>query len=412
MKKNIIIIILVLLLVITWYYIYSIPNNNLNEKIKVNVNPVSKSEINNDIKKIDTLSWKVDIDSINTNKKIEEVNLKIDKKVLADENNVIPIIIEPLDKFNSSTTKFQIKWNLKEWIDKVIVKFSNKTSAFAVNTHLLNKFTKWDKQFIYNVDKNFQNLDFWINEYIIEAYEWNIKHTLKIKAIIPKSENNVKNLWKGLYLDQTNKFSSELYYIEKDKYLDFMNYNINVNVLQSWESIWNQYSFIWDQLCSVLTDKIRNLWYSDNDYSWGDSKADIWESLWKSDQSVCLKENLVNSFYIKVSDNWEILNFSGTWFDTLYDIKTKNIHTNNYLTADKILVKGNFIYVSGGWYECSWWLMSINRDTMEMKDIIVTECWTEYENVIDFELTNDDRIKVKYLWGNQLEKNQYFPIMK
>jgi len=109
-----------------------------------------------------------------------------------------------------------LKWNIiNNNIDKINVTFKNTDSNFPNHTHTLKQYKKWDIVFTYNAFKKFDVLDYWLNQYIVEAYIWNEiiqKTQLNIflidKTNIKNNENNLKQINKNIWNIDNNVFIS------------------------------------------------------------------------------------------------------------------------------------------------------------------------------------------------------------
>lgn len=76
-------------------------------------------------------------------------------------------------------------WN----VDKIIVNFSNSTSKFPDDKFQLTQFKSWDSSFLYRAFLRFETMDYWTNEYIIEAYNWEEVSKLKVTIYVPSSSS-------------------------------------------------------------------------------------------------------------------------------------------------------------------------------------------------------------------------------
>lgn len=114
------------------------------------------------------------------------------------------IEINELPKINSKTDKIEINWETLEKIDKIIVYFHNEWSSFPNDEYELQWFKPWDSTFKYRAYKEYEVLDVWLNEYIIEAYSGSNVSKTKIEIFIPEEEDEkidedsnyeYQNLW-------------------------------------------------------------------------------------------------------------------------------------------------------------------------------------------------------------------------
>jgi len=105
------------------------------------------------------------------------------------------IEIEEIKNVENIIDNLDINWivNDKE-IDKIVVKFSNKNSSFPEDIYTLKTYKKWDENFLYRAYKKYEVLDYWLNEYQIDAYKWNeLVSSLKLEVFIDESKSSIQN---------------------------------------------------------------------------------------------------------------------------------------------------------------------------------------------------------------------------
>lgn len=89
----------------------------------------------------------------------------------------------------NSLETVEIKWDVLPNVDKIIVNFENKDSKFPKDSYKLLNFKKGSKSFIYRaINQVYNVLDYWLNEYIIEAHSWYEVSKIKVDIYIPKPE--------------------------------------------------------------------------------------------------------------------------------------------------------------------------------------------------------------------------------
>lgn len=127
------------------------------------------------------------------------------------------INIKPISNIESEKNKFEINWEVNNSdIDKIVVNFSNSTSKFPKDTHTLSQFKKWDKTFLYRAFRQYEVLDYWVNDYKIDAYIWgelvssvNLSLEILEKSNNSDSWNQQENkVWTNLWNEDDNLFLS------------------------------------------------------------------------------------------------------------------------------------------------------------------------------------------------------------
>lgn len=145
---------------------------------------------------------------LDNNKKDDTISLDVNKSSYEIE----PITEKQFLKLDSLDSKIEnldntlkITWKTIWNVDKIIVYFSNKDSNFVDDKFELKKFKAWDSNFEYNALLKYENLDFWVNEYLFEAYSWNdvSKLLLKIYKVNPWE-------WKENFIMNKEDISVEL----------------------------------------------------------------------------------------------------------------------------------------------------------------------------------------------------------
>jgi len=156
-----------------------------------------------------------------------------------DELNFIDID-DIWDRVKNITDSIQITWKvLNTEVDKIIVNFKNTNSIFPEEIYTLDSFKKGDTKFEYNAfAKIFRNLDYWLNQYSIQAYIWKDKVSkILVKINIPYLEEKTEQ----------NKTSEEEA-IEFNSALEIPKIN-NINMNKEWISF--NRTVIWDKNDSI-----------------------------------------------------------------------------------------------------------------------------------------------------------------
>jgi len=89
----------------------------------------------------------------------------------------------------------EITWKTIWNVDKIVVRFENKTSGYPIDNYTLGQFKSWDKTFVYRAKWEFKVLDYWENDYLFEAYSsWEVSKT-KLIINIPNNieQNTIKD---------------------------------------------------------------------------------------------------------------------------------------------------------------------------------------------------------------------------
>ena len=143
---------------------------------------------------------KVDLD-VDLDKKDEDLEENIDDSSKNEENNKESkssyevknlgsekfLELDELDVTDFVWWGLKITWKTLVKVDKITVKFSNKTSDFPDDDdYVLTKFKSWDETFEYNAFSKYEVFDFWENVYKIIAYSWDKEAELELKI------NNIK----------------------------------------------------------------------------------------------------------------------------------------------------------------------------------------------------------------------------
>ena len=150
-------------------------SNNEVEKAKQDIFSWDRDtiSIDNDIKKDDNnlVDDTINIqDPIDTTTK-EDIKQNYYKKNYLTQEEYITI--NDFTNILSIKDELLFNWNvLNSDIDKIIVSFTNETSSFPESIHTLQQFKKWDSTFIYRAFNRYSVLDYWLNNYTIDAYIW------------------------------------------------------------------------------------------------------------------------------------------------------------------------------------------------------------------------------------------------
>ena len=101
------------------------------------------------------------------------------------------------NKLENVISWIEITWKTLTGVDKIVVRFENKTSDFPIDVYTLGQFKPGDKTFVYRAKGEFKVLDYWENEYIFEAYSKDKVSKTKVIINIPKeikeTSHNIKN---------------------------------------------------------------------------------------------------------------------------------------------------------------------------------------------------------------------------
>ncbi len=234
------------------------------------------------------------------------------------------IKIDNLDsKLANILSGIEITWKTIWNVDKIIVRFENKTSDYPIDNYTLGQFKPWDKTFVYRAKWEFKVLDYWENDYLFEAYSsWEVSKT-KLIINIP---NNI---------DKQKSSETE------------DNQNLDNNISYQKKIIWNSWSSIYLSFPSSSTFwEPLNVWTDTITYSNIDNltiKREKFSSGWLNCDNITdfLKQKLNTWFYWNtcrdiIKDKWisvYVLKFDN---DT-YTYEKKYFDLNHWLVWDYIL---------------------------------------------------------------------------
>lgn len=129
------------------------------------------------------------------NSKEEEKPAKVEKETYTVEylwdNQFLEI--DNLDKQDFKNRKVVITWKTLTKVDKIIVNFSNSSSKFPDDRFQLARFKAWDDTFTYNAYAQYEVLDYWTNEYLIEAYSWDEISKTLITIYLPEKDTSTSS---------------------------------------------------------------------------------------------------------------------------------------------------------------------------------------------------------------------------
>ena len=282
MKKVIIVMLLVLL---SWFFYNLWQNNKSFEDAKKDMwvlDDKSESSIDNkkDLELNDTLSIEKEQDIYSPTYVLEYL----------DDNNFIEL--DNLDsKVESLKEEIEITWKvLNLEVDKIIVSFKNTSSDFPNDKYELEKFKKGDAIFEYNANsKVFRNLDYWNNEYTLEAYVWDVVSIVKLNINIPEELWDEEVIWESINKEiDTDSLESEKVTYEK-KIIWSTSDPVYLWMPIS-DSFWKPLS-LWEGWITYSNISWLNIVKSD--FSSSDLASDV---IWKSDWTWYLNKNIESPF--------------------------------------------------------------------------------------------------------------------
>lgn len=208
-----------------------------------------------------------DIDNIKDKDNVVIIEDKIEKILVTKEfiTDEEYFSISDIDKPTNKTTKIDFNWKTEFLIDKIEVTFKNENSSFPYDDYTLQSFKTWNKDFIYRAYKEYEVLDFWINEYIITAYFWDKVSKMKIIIEIPETEENIDIVKNEEYIDLVNK---TIWKEEDNIFLKLPENEIFGDIIMMWEDSFTYSNIenfevvksmeIFDKTCDNLTDYLIN----------------------------------------------------------------------------------------------------------------------------------------------------------
>lgn len=261
-----------------------------------------EQEYKDNISKFDDLEKKVD--------NYETEYLTSEKFIELDDLNP--------EKFTS--LEVELKWKTLVNVDKIIVNFSNEASKFPNDKFTLSQFKAWDKTFLYRAFSKYETLDYWKNEYIIEAYSWNEISKLKLTINIYKEEekNSIKIDENGLptsteYGNPVTLGSWKITYSDI-KWLEIQQIESDISITNS------------EELNTFLVNKLDSWYY------WNTLRP-ISGSTWVSFYVIRLDSNdsyiYEKHYYTPDGYYWVLFLESGTW------VNKENISAKNRELAEK-----------------------------------------------------------------------------
>ena len=233
--------------------------------------------------------------------------------------------IDNLDNQDFENKKIIITWKTLVKVDKIVVNFTNKSSKFPDDTFQLKKFKSWDSTFSYNAFFQYQVLDYWQNEYIIEAYSWDEVSRVEVFINLPKSEESTSST---SVLNDSNKEDTVVQTTSESNIK-----NLRLSKIEGW-------------LVATDSDSITNLLSKltpANSWFYWNTSRNIKDTDWFSAYVLRLeKDSYVYEKYYYLPDGtfWILQLEKGTWvnkeniWDKNSELKDKNSQFDT-IEADK-----------------------------------------------------------------------------
>ncbi len=121
----------------------------------------------------------------------EETEVKKEKYTVEYLTDKRFLSLDSLEWKDFNSLKVEFTWKiLIDSVDKIVVKFSNDQSDFPDDNYTLQTFNPWDSSFTYRAFDSFETLDYWVNQYIIEAYSWDEVSELKVTLNVFENEED------------------------------------------------------------------------------------------------------------------------------------------------------------------------------------------------------------------------------
>jgi len=141
-----------------------------------------------------------------TDESSNDTNKEVEQTIESDDTSTVDVpyveveniteeqifTIPNLPTITTATRRFSINGYIggEYNVDKIVVSFSNDSSDYPDDVYTLWEFNPWDSTFTYNaIKENYNVLDFWLNEYVVEAYIWDKVFSKKVIVYLPEMQD-------------------------------------------------------------------------------------------------------------------------------------------------------------------------------------------------------------------------------
>lgn len=212
----------------------------------------------------ESMSWSF-LDNEEKYNEAENTEVKKEKYLVEYLTDKRFISLDSLEWENFNDLKVEFTWNtLIDDVEKIIVKFTNEWSDFPDDNYTLQTFNPWDNSFTYRAFDSFETLDYWVNEYIIEAHSWN--DISKLKVVLNVFENEEDYLVSKQKKVENNSYTFDMDSLPENS--DFGSPTEIKNWIYTYTDIkWLELKDIWDRWPELESDSIT-AFLSENSWSW------------------------------------------------------------------------------------------------------------------------------------------------
>lgn len=227
-----------------------------NELLWVNEN-IDKNNLDIDEKEI-VSEYIENVNKFEEADNVERKNEKYSVEYLTDKRF---LTLDSLENKNFLSMEVELTWKvLVNTVDKIVVNFSNKESSLKDSSFTLQQYKIWDETFLYNAFNRFWSLDFWKNEYIIEAYSWSDISKLRVILNVWETIENITWVTEIINLTSSDLPSSELFWNPVEIWNQKFTYS---------DIKWLEISNVWDiwlildssSITDYLTSSLKSWFY-------------------------------------------------------------------------------------------------------------------------------------------------------
>lgn len=305
-----------------------------NELLWINEKDISSDIENSEDEIID--EYIENVSKFEESENVERKTWKYSVEYLTDKRF---LTLDSLDNKNFLSMEVELTWKvLVNSVDKIVVSFSNKDSDLKDSSFTLQQYKIWDDVFLYNAFNRFWSLDFWKNEYIIEAYSW--KDISKLKVILNIWENieNITWITEIINLTSNDLPTSELFWNPVEIWNQKFTYS-DIKWLEI-KNVWDIWLILdWESITEYLTWNLKSWFY------WNTLRPIKWNS-WVTFFVTRLsgdKYFYEKHYYLPNGIYWIISLDSWDWVDSS-SLREKNIELSNMNQNYEILEISDILF--------------------------------------------------------------------